>query len=36
MNPNKKNPYQRGEKSETLEKEKKSEVINHFPQGNAF
>ena len=33
MNPNKRNPHQRNEKSETLEKEK-SEVINHFSSRN--
>ena len=33
INPNKRNPYQRNEKFETLEKEK-SEVINHFSLRN--
>ena len=35
MNPNKRNPHQRNEKSEILEKEK-SEVINSFSSRNCF
>ena len=34
INPNKRNPHQRSEKSETLKK--KSEVINHFSSRNCF